>query len=196
MSRYELYLLVHVGAATIWIGAAFAMAILETRAILAGSAERVVALAHEGAFLGPSLYLPANLLVLVSGVLLVGDASWGYDTLWIQLGLGGFAISFVIGAAFFGRGWATVGRLVEEEGVDSRRVHAQIRRMVVGSWLDLGVLLAVLVVMVAKPSAGETAVLVIVATLPFVCAAAAFALLRARSRQLQPEGVMGATSGS
>ena len=194
MSRYELYLLLHVGAATIWVGAAFAMAILETRAILAGSAARVVALAREGALLGPWLYLPANLLVLVSGFLLVGESSWGYDTLWIQLGLAGFAISFLIGALFFGRGWARVGKLAEEEGVESHPVRAQIRRLLVGAWLDLGVLLAVIAVMVTKPSEGETAALVGVAALPVVCAAGAFALLRAQARPVQPEGAAEAAS--
>lgn len=62
--------------------------------------------------------------------------------------------------------------------------------MLVGSWLDLGVLVAVLAVVVAKPSGEETAVLAIVAVLPVACAAGAFALLRARARQLQPAGVM------
>ena len=195
MNRYELYLLVHVAAATIWVGAAFAMAILETRASLSASAARVVALAREAAFLGPALYLPANLLVLVSALLLVHEGSWGYDTLWIQLGLAGFVISFLMGALFFGRGWAQIGKLVAEEGVDSARVHAGIRRMLVGSWVDLGVLFGVVYVMTIKPAAGDMAALVVLAAIPVTCTAGAFALLRARALRV-PDAAQAAEAAS
>lgn len=197
MNRYELYLVLHVGAAMIWVGAAFAMAILETRASLAGSPARVVALAREAAFLGPWLYLPTNLLVLLSAFLLAEEASWGYGALWIQLGFGGFALSFLIGALYFGRGWARIGTLVAEVGVDSPRVHAPIRRLLVASWLDVGVLLAVLFAMTVKPSQDDTVALAIVAALPVACAAAAFALLRALAGRPQPRGaVEAATPGA
>lgn len=183
MSRYELYLLVHIGAAAVWVGAAFAMAFLETRAQLAGSAARVVALAREGAALGPRVFLPANLLALASAFLLVEEGHWSYGTLWIELGFLGFAFSFLIGALFFGSGWSRVGRLVERDGVDSSEVHAWIRLMLVGSWVDLGVLLAVLFVMTTKPSPGETGALVVAAAIPITCTLLPFALLQAKGRR-------------
>lgn len=194
MSRYELYLLLHIGAAMIWVGAAFAMAILETRASLAGSPARVVALAREAAFLGPWLYLPTNLLVLVSAFLLAEEANWSYGTLWIQLGFAGFGLSFLIGALFFSRGWARIGALVADVGVDSPRVHAPIRRMLVASWLDVGVLLAVVFVMTVKPSQDDTVALAVVAALPVACTAVAFALLRARAARPHPDGTMEAAT--
>lgn len=180
MTRYELYLFVHVVAAAVWVGAAFAMALLETRANVAGNPERVVALAREGAMLGPRLYLPANLLVLVSAVLLVGEANWGYGTLWIQLGYLGFVFSFIMGAAFFAPGWSRTGKLIEAEGVDSPNVGVRIRLMLVGSWIDLGVLLAVIFVMTTKPTGGDSGTVAVAGAIVVVCGALPFALLHAR----------------
>src|SRR5262245_34514769 len=179
MTRYELYLLLHVMAAIVWVGAAFTMAFLETRAQRAGSATRVVGLAREAAVLGPRVFLPANVIVLVSAVLLVREGPWGFDTLWIELGLAGFVVSFLMGALFFGPGWSRVGRVIEREGIASPEVPARIRRMLFGSWIDLGVLLAVVFVMTVKPANGETGALAIAAAIPVMCAGIALLLLRA-----------------
>lgn len=179
MTRYELYLFVHVGAVAVWVGAGFAMALLETRASLAGSAVRVVALAREGASLGPRLYLPANLLVLVSAVLLVEDGSWGYGALWIQLGFAGFALSFLLGALVFAPGWPRLVRLAESEGVGSPGIRPLVGRLLVGSWIDVGVLLGVIFVMASKPGADDAGALVATAAIVVACVAVPFALLRA-----------------
>jgi hypothetical protein len=187
MAPYELYLFLHVGAASVWVGSAFAIAILETRASFAGGARRVVALAREAAILGPLLYLPANLLVLVSAFLMVDTGNWGYRTLWIQLGFLGFCFSFLMGVLFFGLGWSETGKLVETDGVDSPRVHAWIRLMLVGSWIDLGVLFAVMFVMTTKPTGGESGVLAVAAAIVVVCAAFPFALLRAQRGEPRAE---------
>jgi hypothetical protein len=182
VSRYELYLLVHIGAAAVWIGTGFAMALLQTRAQLARSAARVLALAREGAVLGPRLYLPANLLVLASALLLVREVNWGYDVLWIQLGLAGYALSFAMGVLFFGPGWRRVGRVAERDGVESPAVSAAIRRMLVGSWVDLGLLFGVLFVMTVKPASGEVGALFVLAAIPVCFTVVPAVLLRMRAR--------------
>lgn len=182
MSRYELYLLVHIGASAVWIGTGFAMALLQTRAQLARGTGRVLALAREGAVLGPRLYLPANLLVLASALLLVREGHWGYDVLWIRLGLAGFVLSFAMGVLFFGPGWGRVGRRVEREGLESPAVAAAIRRMLVGSWVDLGLLFGVLFAMTVKPASGEAGALVALAAIPVCFTAVPAVLLRLRAR--------------
>lgn len=180
MTRYELYLFVHIGAAAVWVGAGFAMALLETRASLAGSGARVLALAREGACLGPRLYLPANLLVLVSAILLVEDAGWGYGTLWILLGFAGFVASFLLGALFFAPGWPRLAGLAESEGVDSVAVQLRVRRLLIGAWIDLGVLLGVVCVMASKPTGDDVGALTFAAAVVLVCVVLPFTLLRTR----------------
>src|SRR5262245_3628615 len=118
MAAYELYLLLHVVGAIVWVGAALLMALLGTRAILAAEPSRVTAFAGDSEWLGLRLFLPSNLVVLASGILLVQEGKWSYGPLWIKLGLIGLGISLVIGAAFFGPGWSSVGKLIDRAEAD------------------------------------------------------------------------------
>src|SRR5262249_42391439 len=117
MSAYQLYLILHICSAIIWIGAGFLMTLLVTRAHAARDRARVRALVDDGAWLGLRVFLPANLIVLVSAVMLVHEGGWTYHPLWIRLGVLGFALSFLTGAMFFGPGWS---RLAKDDGSDER----------------------------------------------------------------------------
>ena len=57
-----------------------------------------------------------------------------------------------------------------------------IRRMLVGSWVDLGLLFGVLFVMTVKPASGEVGALVLLAAIPvcFTVVPAVFLRMRAR----------------
>jgi hypothetical protein len=181
MSAYELYLALHIGGAILWVGAAFALALLTTRARLAADAERAAGFAVDAEWLGLRLFLPLNLLVLGSAVLLVQDGGWGWGELWIQLGLAGFAISFVAGFAVLAPGWARVVKLVGAEGAASAAVRARISRLLLVSWLDVGVLAGVIFVMAVKPTGGEVGGLVAAGAIPALVAGLAIALRRAES---------------
>lgn len=182
MSAYELYLLLHVAAAIVWIGAAFVIVLLSTRARAARDAARLTAFVEEGEWLGLRVFLPANIAVLVSAVLLVHEGRWGYDPLWIQLGLAGFAVSFLSGAVFFGPGWRRVARRAAAEGVGAPAVASDVRRLLFGAWLDVGWLLAIVFVMTVKPEAGDRDALAVAAALPVVFALLGLALLRTPER--------------
>jgi hypothetical protein len=52
--------------------------------------------------------------------------------------------------------------------------------MLIGSWVDLGVLLGVIFVKTSKPAGGDTGVLTVAAATVVLCAALPFALLPAR----------------
>jgi hypothetical protein len=173
MTAYELYLVLHVVAATAWVGAAFVMVVLATRARAASDTARVTALAEDGAWLGPHVFLPANLLVLVSALLLVHEGRWSYDPLWIRLAAIGFAASFLTGALFFGPGFARVVKAPH----DPRSRH-ELRRLLVVSWVDLGLLLAIVFLMTVKPAAGEWAALAVTAAIPLAVALLSLALVR------------------
>jgi hypothetical protein len=186
MTAYELYLLLHVTAAIAWVGAAFLMVVLMTRASCAHASSRAVALAGDSEWLGLRLYLPANAVVLVSALLLVREGPWTLDMLWIGLGIAGFALSFAIGATVFGPGWARVGKLAHDEGADSPSVRARLQRLIVVSWLDLGILLAVVFVMVVKPTGDERATVALALAIP-VCVTAMGLLLLRTERRKRPE---------
>lgn len=177
MSAYELYLLLHIGAAMVWVGAAFTMVLTATRATLAHDRDRMRGLVKDGEWLGLRLFLPANLIVLVSAVLLVHEGQWGYGPLWIRLGVLGFAASFLAGALFFGPGWGRIERHAAREGGDARGVESALRRLLFGSWLDVGWLLAVVFVMTVKPGGDEWVALGVAAAIPIAFGVVAALLL-------------------
>lgn len=178
MTTYELYLVLHIGGAIAWMGAGLVMVLLGLRATLARDGVQAVAFARDSEWLGLRLFLPSNLLVLASALLLVHEGDLGFDQLWIRLGIAGFAVSFLTGALFFAPGWGRVRKIAESEGADSPAVQAAMRRLALGARLDLCLLFAVVFVMTVKPTSGEHGALAVAAAILAAFAALSPVLFR------------------
>lgn len=181
MSAYELYLFVHLAAATIWVGAGFLMVVSAARISVARDRARMIAYAGDAEWLGLRLFVPANIVTLVSAVLLVREGPWDYGQLFVQLGLGGFAVSFLTGALFFGPQWSRVTRLAAIEGAGSPSVERRLRRLLVVTGFDLGLLLGIFFEMTVKPTGADGGALFVTAALPVLGAAVGGFLARAQS---------------
>ena len=151
MTLYEALVLVHVVMAVAWIGGAFLMNVLATRAVRSGSPERAAGYAADLEWVGLRQFTPASLLVLVSGIWAASEGNWDFGETWISIGFAGWAASFLVGVGFFGPEGGRIARLVAAEGPASGRVLARIERLLVLSRLELVVLLVVIWAMVAKP---------------------------------------------
>lgn len=160
MSAYDAYQFVHVAAAIAWVGAATLQVVLGTRAVRGAEPSRTLALVRDAEWTGLRLYLPSNLLVLVSGVLLVHEGGWGFGTLWIDLGIAAWAVSFVMGAALLGPGWARAGKIDDPGGTGAGLLDREVRRLLLVTYVDLAVLTGVVFAMTVKPAAGDVAELV------------------------------------
>ncbi|MCZ7590563.1 MAG: DUF2269 family protein [Gaiella sp.] len=160
MSAYQLFLFVHVAAAIAWVGAACLQVALGVRVVRAGDPSRTLAFARDAAWTGLRLYLPANLLVLVSGLLLVHEGGFGYGTLWIDVGLVGWALSVATGAAVLGPGWGAAVQTDDPEGAGAARLTHAVRRLVLVTNVDLAVLTGVVFAMAVRPTADQGAELV------------------------------------
>jgi hypothetical protein len=180
LTRSDLYLGLHVLAATAWIGAAFLMAVLGARLATSPDPQPALGYVSDSEWLGLRLFLPASAATLVSGVLLVRTSPWGFDTLWVQLGLAAFVASTVIGMLVFGPGWSNVGAVARSAGPDVERVRERIDLLLLVGWVDVGIVAGAVWVMSVKPARGDAAALAIAAAIPTAAAAVGFAL---RSRQ-------------
>lgn len=129
------------------------------------------------------LFTPASLLALAFGFLLVQEGPWSYDELWIDLGLAGFAITFLLGFFFLGPESGRLAKLIDAEGPASPAVRARIRRILFVSRLDLGSLYAIVWIMAVKPSAGDAGALAVAAAIPAAAAMLAVALYQADGRR-------------
>jgi hypothetical protein len=158
------------------------MALLATRAFVSRDSVRIAALVDAGGWLGMRLFLPTNLIVLASAILLVHEGSWTYDPLWIRLGIVGFVASFLTGALVLGPAWGRVAQLTAREDMRSAALGAAMSRLLLAAWIDVGWVLAVVFVMVVKPASSEWGALAVTAAIPTVSVLVALALVRLPGR--------------
>ena len=167
------------------------MAVLGARLAATADPQRVVGYVSESEWLGLRLFLPASMATLFSGVLLVRTSPWGFDTLWVQLGLAAFVTSTVIGMLVFGPGWSKVGAVARSAGPDVEQVRERIDLLLLVGWVDVGIVAGAVWVMSVKPARGDAAALAIAAAIPAAACAVGFAL---RSRQTRPVEGRGAST--
>jgi hypothetical protein len=94
MTRYDVFLFLHILSVILWVGAGTTLGLLWFHP----DRELRRRIAPLGEWLGPRLFAPAALGALVFGLLLVREGHWTFSPLWVQLGLAAFALSFVINA--------------------------------------------------------------------------------------------------
>ena len=75
MTSYELWLFLHIAASIVWIGGAVAAQIFGVLAKRSGDPARAAALGKDMAFVGPKVFLPASVAVVVTGGLLTEDGT-------------------------------------------------------------------------------------------------------------------------
>jgi uncharacterized membrane protein len=155
MTRYDAYLTLHVIAAIIWLGAGFTVFLLSQRAQRSPDPAEGGRLAAISDWLAPRLFIPASLSVLVLGLLMVVDGPWSFDTLWIVLGLVGYAASFLTGILFLKPESERISAAVAEHGPTSPQARRHMRRIEIVGRIELAILFAVVVDMVAKPTADD-----------------------------------------
>jgi uncharacterized membrane protein len=148
---YEALLFAHVVGAIVWIGGAAMHLALMQLAKRSGSRADMLKLLGYDDRLGPVLYIPAGLLVLLAGIGLVLEGGWEWDQGWIIAGLVLLGVAFVGGAAYFLPAGKRLQRALASHGEESEavgRIIVEIERVAL---IDLVLLLAAVYVMTAKP---------------------------------------------
>ena len=179
MSRYELLLFLHIAAATIWLGAGLTVQLLIHRAGRAADPAAMKATGDGANWLATRLFIPASLSVVVLGVLLVLDGPWGFDELWILLGLVGYAASFLVGILFFKPEGERITDGIAARGPDDPDVRRRLARINAVSRLELAILFLVLADMALKPTSDDTGTLIVGAAVLVGTAAVTVRSLRA-----------------
>jgi hypothetical protein len=102
------------------------------------------------AFIGPRVFLPASILVVLSGALLTDDGNWDWSEPFILLGLLGWAVVSLVAFAYLARAMSRLGTRMAAEG-PSPELGAEMTRLVWLARLLVLVLFVVVFVMVVKP---------------------------------------------
>jgi uncharacterized membrane protein len=175
VSYYDVLLFLHIGIAAIWIGSALLFFVLFQRAKWTNDPLLAERLGAHTAWLATRLFIPASLSVFVLGILLTIEGPWSFDQLWILLGLGGMATTFLIGIAVIEPTTKKMHAAMETRGPAHPEVARHSRRLDALGLLDLTLLFAIVWDMVLKPTTDDLGTLVIPA---LALAAAALYLFR------------------
>lgn len=152
VSADEVFMAVHVTAATVWVGGGTALTIFALLTERAHDPQALANLVRHVEVIAVRFFTPASLIALASGVVLVEKDGSGYGSFWISFALAVWAASFVLGAFLIGPRSSRLRRVMDERGVDDVLVQAGIAQILRLARIDVTMLLLVVIDMAAKPS--------------------------------------------
>ena len=153
MTVYEIFKIIHILAASAWVGGALLTQVQASRALTAGGAQ----LDHfmwEQSKVGPKFFAPMSLTVVIAGVVMVVDSGINFQDLWIAIGIAGFLFTFVTGMFVLRPRVDKIVELLQAGRAPSDpEVQPKIANLIKASRMDLVVLFVVVIDMVVKPGA-------------------------------------------
>lgn len=151
MSLFRLYLLLHILGVVVWMGTGIVMALLSGRVKSEGKKDKMFELAEIMEWLTPRTFIPASIVTLASGVIMVYASERILITdLWIVLSFGGVMLSMILGGGVIGRINKQI-LLLKDDKDKEKECTALYSRLMFFHRLDLIIILLVLIDMIAKP---------------------------------------------
>jgi len=150
MTTHEILLAVHVIAAVIWIGGGVALNMIGVRLIKANP-ELLRPMLKTFDWVVNRTILPASLVVLIFGVLLVIEGGYDFEDAFVIIGIIGAISTIVIGAGFLSPRMRKQEEIWDEHGDPSEIASQALSRTMLIARIDLVVLFVVIGTMVAKP---------------------------------------------
>lgn len=148
---YETLVFVHVLTAIIWVGGAVAMQVLAIRAQRSSEPGAMAKMAGDAEFVGMRVFMPASIVLLISGIWAVIDGPWEFSQGWISAGFAVWIFSFVVGAGFLGPESGRIKTLMAERGPEDAQVKQRLARIFLVSRIELVALIAIVFIMSTKP---------------------------------------------
>ena len=148
VSLRELLLVLHIAGAGVWLGANVVQAFVPRMAANHGT-QALAAWYRVAASFGNRVYVPASLLILVTGIALVLRADeYGFGTRFVAVGFSMIVIGAVLGVVVFER-TSTVAAQAIEAG-DRSRVKSAVGKLAGFGALDTLLLLLTITAMVTR----------------------------------------------
>jgi uncharacterized membrane protein len=151
-SWYQTWKALHVLMAIVWIGGALMIQLFAFRIIGENDSNRIAKFSSDVEFIGMRTFIPASLVLVVLGFVLVHMGHWQW-TFWLIFAIVVWALSFVSGAAFLGPESGRIAKLIEERGGVDDEVQARIERILLHSRIEMVLIALIAMDMVLKPGA-------------------------------------------
>ena len=148
---FGIFKLVHVAVAVFWVGGGVLLTALAIRAERADDPEQLATIARQATFVGEKLFAPSGGIVFAMGIAMVVNQHVGFGTTWVDIGLAGWAISFITGIGVLAPRARRLVELFDTAGAAAPQTQAAIREILLISRVDVAVLLVVVADMLMKP---------------------------------------------
>lgn len=151
MDLHRFLKFLHVAAVILWIGGAFTMAVLVLGVTRTRDRTLMAALIrHVGRYAG-AVMGPTSLVTLLSGIGMLIVIGLSPATLWVQWGMVGILVHFVLGGWFIRRTTQRLGALAADPDAGEAAIAALRRRLALLDGAYLAILLSVVGAMTIKP---------------------------------------------
>ncbi len=147
----QLLLSLHILAAAAWIGAALALQVIAGHMRSSTPDAVTDRFAIDAETIGKTLFAPAAVVLVISGVILVLRQHVGWTEPWLLIGIGAVVVALAVGAAFLIPEGRRLAELARTPGHDSTEIRDCARRRFLVARVDLFVLILGLVAMVFRP---------------------------------------------
>jgi len=151
VTSYELWLFLHVVAAILWIGGAFAGQVFGVLAKRSGDPAAAAALGRNMTFMATWVFLPSALVVLAAGALLVEDdqSPWDWGEPFVVFGVAGWLAVSALAFGYLTREMGKVGARMAADG-PSPELASRLNTLVLIARVLIVVLFAIVFMMVVK----------------------------------------------
>jgi uncharacterized membrane protein len=147
---YQTWKAIHVLAAIVWVGGALMIQLLAVRIMKSNDPNELARFAKNVEYISIRTFIPASLVLLALGFVLMDKGGWEYK-FWVIFALVGWGASFLLGVLVLSPESGRVAKLIEERGGVDAEIGARIERILLYSRVELAVIALIAMDMVLKP---------------------------------------------
>jgi len=148
---YQTWKAIHVLAAIVWVGGGIFIQLLAVRIMKSDDPNELARFAKNVEVVSLRAFVPASLVLLTLGVVLMDQGGWDYGKFWVMFALVVFVLSFLSGVAVLGPESGRIGKLIEERGGVDAEISGRIERLLLYSRIDIAFIALIAMDMVLKP---------------------------------------------
>jgi uncharacterized membrane protein len=149
-TMYQVLVFLHVLSAVIWVGGAITGQLLAMQISRSDDPADLPKYARQIAVLGNRLFLPAAIVIIVTGVVMTIQA-WSFEQLWIAVAIVLWILSAALGAIYVGPRIKRATASFDAEGPTSEEGRRQLNSVLLVARLELLSFLVIIGLMVFKP---------------------------------------------
>jgi uncharacterized membrane protein len=147
---YQTWKAIHVLAAIVWVGGGVMLQLLAIQILKTNDPDRLAKFAKDVEYVSLRTFIPASLVLLALGFVLMDQGGWEYK-FWVIFALVGFAISFLSGVLVISPESGRIAKLTAERGGVDEEIAGRIERLLLYSRVELALIALIAMDMVLKP---------------------------------------------